>query len=453
MAKRIYQISGMHCAACEVLVERAFRNSSVVEKVKANQAGWAEVWSQAEPNIAAINETLAAHGYRVQAGAAVSSRFSVKRLGGIMLVIVATYLLFRRFNLVPNLSSGQDLSLGVVFVMGLVAAVSSCIAVTGGLLVAISTAHAQTHPNNTGWQKFRPHIFFNIGRVISYTVLGGVMGALGSVLALSSVMNGIVTLVASLAMIILGIKLLNILPIFSSLTIRPPKFIAHQLHDAAGNTRAWAPFFLGAGTFFLPCGFTQALQLYVLTRGDVGVGATTMLMFSLGTLPALIGLGAVTSFVKGRWQALVATVAGAAVVALGFINFGYGLNLTGLNSKINQLKESAKIVASERGVEINDPNVTLVDGVQVVKMDVVARGYSPNRFTIRAGVPVRWEIRGVNTYGCQSILQFPALNTTKYIKSGINVIEFTAQGEGQMPFHCAMGMYTGSFTVLPDKGS
>ncbi|KKS83575.1 MAG: Heavy metal transport/detoxification protein, partial [Parcubacteria group bacterium GW2011_GWD2_43_10] len=64
-----------------------------------------------------------------------------------------------------------------------------------------------------------------------------------------------------------------------------------------------------------------------------------------------------------------------------------------------------------------------------------------------------WEIRGVNTYGCQSILQFPALNTTKYIKSGINVIEFTAQGEGQMPFHCAMGMYTGSFTVLPDKGS
>ena len=196
MAKRIYQISGMHCAACEVLVERAFRNSSVVEKVKANQAGWAEVWSQAEPNIAAINETLAAHGYRVQAGAAVSSRFSVKRLGGIMLVIVATYLLFRRFNLVPNLSSGQDLSLGVVFVMGLVAAVSSCIAVTGGLLVAISTAHAQTHPNNTGWQKFRPHIFFNIGRVASYTLLGGAIGALGSILTLSSTTSGIITIIA-----------------------------------------------------------------------------------------------------------------------------------------------------------------------------------------------------------------------------------------------------------------
>lgn len=452
MVKRTYQVSGMHCAACEVLIERVFKDSAKVEKVKANQSGWVEVWSEDEPNIASINSKLLVHGYSVLVGAG-TKRLSFKRLGGIVLVIVATYLLFRKFNLVPNLATGEDLSLGFVFVMGLVAAVSSCIAVTGGLLVAVSTAYAQAHPASTGWQNFRPHIFFNIGRVISYTVLGGAVGALGSVLAFSSVMNGVVILVASLAMIILGIKLLNILPGFSRLAIRPPKFIAHRLLDASGNPRALAPFFLGASTFFLPCGFTQALQLYVLTRGDAAVGAMTMLMFSLGTLPALIGLGAVTSFVKGKWQQIVATIAGATVVALGFMNFGYGMNLTGLSAKINQIKEGAKIVASENGVEINDPNVKLVDGVQIVKMDVVARGYSPNRFTIRAGVPVRWEIRGVNTYGCQSVLQFPALNITKYIKQGENIIEFTAQGEGQMPFHCAMGMYTGSFTILPEEGN
>jgi len=69
MAKYYYQVSGIHCSACEVLVERAFRNLSTVEKVKANQAGWVEVWCNDAPNLTAINETLAAYGYRVFDGA------------------------------------------------------------------------------------------------------------------------------------------------------------------------------------------------------------------------------------------------------------------------------------------------------------------------------------------------------------------------------------------------
>lgn len=449
MAKYYYQVSGMHCSACEVLVERAFRNLSTVEKVKANQAGWVEVWCNGAPNLTAINETLAAYGYRVFDGAK-QADFSWKKLGGIVLVVMATYLIFKRFNLAPNLSPGEDLSLGVAFVMGLVAAVSSCIAVTGGLLVAISAANTAAHPNITGWQKFRPHIYFNLGRIAGYTILGAAVGALGAALALSTIVNGFITLVASIVMIILGLKLLNVLPGLSNLRLRPPKFIAHRLYDAAGNARPWAPFILGAGTFFLPCGFTQALQLYVLTRGDAALGAITLLAFSLGTMPALVGLGAVTSFVKGRWQHVIATVAGAMVVTLGFINFGYGANLTGLSAKLAQVWENLKIISGQPGGDITDPNVTLQNGVQVVKMAVVARGYSPNHFTIQAGVPVRWEIDGVNTLGCQSILQFPALNLTKYIKPGQNVIEFTPQGQGQLPFHCAMGMYTGSFTVVPE---
>ncbi len=440
----------MHCASCEVLIERAFLKSNGVENVKAHQAGWVEVWSGQEPDLEAVNGRLAPHGYRVRPGTAAVS-FSAKRFGSIVLVVLAVYLLFKRLNLVPNLGTGEDLSLGVVFVMGLVAAVSSCIAVTGGLLVAVASAHAQAHPEHTGWQKFRPHIFFNLGRVASYAALGAAVGGLGSVLAFSPAGSGIVTLVASLAMIVLGLRLLNVLPWLSRLTVRPPKLIAHRLHDSAGATRAWAPFLLGAGTFFLPCGFTQALQLYVLTRGDAGAGGLTMLVFSLGTLPALAGLGAITSFVKGKGQKAVALAAGAAVVALGVINFGYGANLTGMSTVFAQARESLKRAAGSQGNEAQDSNATLVDGVQVVKMDVVARGYSPNRFTIRAGVPVRWEINGVNTYGCQSVLQFPALDVTKYIKPGANVIEFTAQGEGELPFHCAMGMYTGSFTVLPEN--
>ncbi len=450
LIKKTYQVSGMHCSACEVFIEREFRILPGVEKVKANSAGWVSVWCQQEPDINIINQRIADHGYQIKT-TSTPVAFNWYRLGGLVLVITAIYVLFRRFNLAPNISAGQDLSLIVVFVMGLVAAVSSCMAVTGGLLVAISVNYSKKHASSNSWQRFRPHIFFNIGRLVSYAVLGAVVGALGSALTLSSRANGFVTLLASLAMIILGLKLLNIFPWFSHLSIRPPKLIYHKLHDAAGNPKAWAPFFLGAATFFLPCGFTQALQLYVLTIGKPMLGGIIMFVFALGTLPALVGLGLITSWFKVRQQAFIATIAGVLVVALGLVNLGYGLNLAGLNIVLASARDNFKIATSRQGVTITDPNVFWDGRTQVVKMDVVARGYSPNRFTVQAGLPVRWEINGVNTYGCQSLLQLPAYNINTFIKPGLNVIEFTPQRSGQLIFHCSMGMYTGSFTVLPSS--
>lgn len=448
MPKFTYSVQGMHCSSCEVLVERAFKHDPRVSQVKASQPHQVvEVWGHSEPDLAAANERLKSHGYCVQPGVR-EARSSWARLGGLSLLIVAFYVLLRNFKLAPDIGSSDDLALGVVLVMGLVAAVSSCIAVTGGLLVAISSAHAQAHPELVGWQKFRPHVFFNLGRVAGYTLLGAGVGALGSFIALSPVASGVVTLLASAAMITLGFRLLNVFPWLSRLTFRPPKFIAHKLQDASGSPRAWAPLLMGAATFFLPCGFTQALQLYVLTRGDAGVGAVTMLVFSLGTLPALMGLGAITSFVRGRWQQVVATAAGAVVVALGFINLGYGANLTGLTTALAAARENVRQVGARSAEAVSDPNVEFKDGVQVVKMKVVSRGYEPNRFRLQAGVPVRWEIEGVNVNGCQSILQLPSFGVTKFVGRGMNVVEFTPQAAGILRFNCAMGMYRGSFSVV-----
>ncbi len=84
-----------------------------------------------------------------------------------------------------------------------------------------------------------------------------------------------------------------------------PKFLAHRIYDQTnGAYKPWAPFVLGAGTFFLPCGFTQALQFYVLAQGSAVTGATTMLVFALGTLPMLLAVGAVSSFSKGNFHSL-----------------------------------------------------------------------------------------------------------------------------------------------------
>src|SRR3989338_3853935 len=117
----------------------------------------------------------------------------------------------------------------------------------------------EQHQSLSGFQKFKPHIYFNIGRILSYTILGGLIGAIGSLFPLKFISAGTLTIIASAIMIILGLQMLKIFPFLSRLKIRIPKFFAHKVHEASAKQSGIAPFLFGAATFFFPCGFTQAL--------------------------------------------------------------------------------------------------------------------------------------------------------------------------------------------------
>ena len=186
-------------------------------------------------------------------------------------------------------------------------------------------------------QRMKPHIYFNAGRIIAYALLGGAVGALGSALTLSPEVNGILTIVASAVMILLGLQMLRLLPSLTRFLPTMPKSFSHAIHDLAERDANGGAFVLGAATFFLPCGFTQALQLYVLAKGSFTVGALTMLAFALGTLPALLSLSAMSSFATGNFQRHFLKFAGAAVIVLGLANIQYGLVLTGSDMKPNPL--------------------------------------------------------------------------------------------------------------------
>ena len=134
-------------------------------------------------------------------------------------------------------------------------------------------------------------------------------------------------------MIVLGLQMLGVLSPLGRLMPSVPKAVAERIHGLAERGNNQTAFLLGGLTFFLPCGFTQALQLYVLAKGDVLTGALIMLAFALGTLPALLSLSALSSFAKGGFQRRFLKVAGAAVVVLGFLNIQSGLVLSGIGSE------------------------------------------------------------------------------------------------------------------------
>jgi sulfite exporter TauE/SafE len=369
-------------------------------------------------------------------------------IGAAFLIVIAILLALGQLDLLPRqFGVSETMSYGLVFVIGLVASVSSCIAVTGGLLVAAAAKFSEVSAALTPVQRMRPHIYFNTGRILSYTLLGGAIGALGSALTLSSEINGILTLVASAVMILLGLQMLRLLPSLTRFLPTMPKSFSHRIHDLAERDANGGAFVLGAATFFLPCGFTQALQLYVLAKGSFAIGALTMLAFSLGTLPALLSLSAMSSFASGNFQRHFLKLAAAAVIVLGLANIQYGLVLTG--SAMN----ATSVTPDQPPVAMSPPATTGAQDKQIVVMRIDGLSYIPNHFTVKQGVPVEWRIDASEAAACGRFLLAPGLGIRKVLSDrSTTMISFVPKQAGEFGFNCGMGMMTpdSSFTVIPN---
>jgi uncharacterized protein len=450
------KIGGMHCPNCEVLIERRFKAVQGIRKVRARHAaGTAEITYDGALDLRALREAVEEDGYTVSDRAEEIAQTREKsgrdylEIGAALLAVVTVFLILKKLDLLPeNLAVPDTISFGLAFAIGAVASVSTCMAVTGGLLVAAAAKYNASHGQLTGTQRFKPHLYFNAGRLISYTLLGAAIGALGSAFTLSVEASAILIIAASGVMVVMGLQMLSLFPRRASL-IRMPKFLAHKIHDLSERNTKGAAFVLGALTFFLPCGFTQALQLYVLAKGSAATGAIVMLGFALGTLPALLSLSVLSSFVSGVFRKHFLRLAGAAVVLLGIFNVQSGLNLGAVAIGSTPLKENSAVAAPSRQLA-SITTAPIVDGKQIIEMKITGLDYVPNKFSVVQGIPVEWRIDASQAIGCGRILIAPAAGIRKALPSGTTTLTFTPQFPGDIPFNCSMGMMTrgSKITVL-----
>ncbi len=442
MKQMIIPIKGMHCHSCELLLEEKIKQVQGVRSVSVSyRDGQAvvrhggDIPSQDELR-AAIRDAGYDVGPRTRSEWMSSDPSDYKELLIAALIIGAIYLAGRALGVFGIQIDTKSVSLPMAVVVGLVAGISTCMALVGGLVLGLAARHAELHPEATPWQKFRPHLFFNLGRVGGYAFFGGLLGAVGGVLKLSNGLLAALTLAVGAVMVVLGLKLTGISPRLKEGGLALPSWIARGLglnrhrreysHGSAMLT--------GALTFFLPCGFTQAMQVFAVSTGSYGRGAAVMAFFALGTAPALLGIGGLTSVIKGAVARRFYAVVGLAVLVFGVLNVGNGLVLAGFDPYAAQLKRPAV------GAETQD-------GVQVVRMTQNSGGYTPNVFSVRAGVPVRWIITSESEFTCSASIVMPSQNVSRRLTLGENVIEFTPVKAGSIPFSCAMGMYRGVFNV------
>ncbi len=237
----------------------------------------------------------------------------------IALGFIAFFIILQKLGLV-NLVTTSEVSYGTAFVIGMIASVSTCMAVVGGLVLSMSANYAKEG------DKIRPQVLFHIGRLVSFFVLGGVIGALGTVFKIGATGSLILSIIVAVVLLILGINLLDVFPWVKKLQPTLPRLFGNHVQGIKKMNHTLTPILLGVATFILPCGFTQSMQIYTLTTGSFMSGALTMFVYALGTLPvlAILSFSSLTIHTKAR-SGIFFKTAGLVVVFFGLFNLHYGL--------------------------------------------------------------------------------------------------------------------------------
>ncbi len=331
-----FHVSGMHCNACVLMTENELGDLpnviNVTSSLKDHSVEVTGDFGDKTPEQIAeeLTTSLAPHGYTISV-----ERQNKERKWGdfkiavpIAMAFVVLFILLQKMGIV-NLVSAGNVTYGTAFLIGIIASLSTCMAVVGALVLSMSATFAKEG------DKIKPQLMFHGGRLVAFFVLGGVIGALGAVFTLNTSATFTLSLIIGIVMLILGINLLDIFHFAKKFQPSMPKFIAKHAHGVSKLNHTLTPMLVGVATFFLPCGFTQSMQLYTLTTGNFLEGGLTMLAFALGTLPVLALVSFSSFSIKNSSKAgIFFKSAGLIVILFALFNIINSLVVIGLLSPV-----------------------------------------------------------------------------------------------------------------------
>jgi sulfite exporter TauE/SafE/copper chaperone CopZ len=437
-----FRINGMTCMNCQTRIEQKLKNTAGVQTVAVNyEAGTATVtYDDSIITFDGIKAVIESIGYQVPE----KEENPVPRIIGILVIILALYMLLRMFS-VSGLAAAfpvaqAGMGYGMVLIIGLITSVH-CIAMCGGINLS------QTLRKNNGEESppLFPALLYNTGRLISYTAVGVTVGALGSVITVSGRFQGAVLLIAGIFMLIMGINMLGLFPGLRRFIPRMPANLHNKLSSlSTTNYQLPTPLVIGFLNGFMPCGPLQAMQLYALSTGSPVRGGISMCLFCLGTIPLMFALGAAGGILSGaKGQAFsrrVMQVGAVLIAAMGLAMVSNGWNVAGF------------AVMQPPSLRNNGGASSMVtqNGVQVINSTLLSNRYPA--ITVQQGIPVRWIINAPpgSINGCNNRFIIREYGIEHTFRQGENVIEFLPARTGRFPYSCWMGMIRSSITVVAE---
>lgn len=462
--EHIYFVKGMHCASCEVLVEKKLLEINGIKSVEAS-TGKGQVTIEYEgdkPNSHYLTSLFKEENYtffdQLNKEEDTRTKKSVNPTlfaFNIALFVIIGFLLLNKLNVSGILNVSSKSSLFAFFGFGLLAGLSSCAALVGGMVLSMSKQWQSIYSDkNTIYEKLQPHLLFNAGRIISYAIFGAMLGIIGSKLQISFTFTSFLVITVSFLMMALGLQMLGVKS-FRKFQFALPKSITRYIANENNFKARQMPFIMGATTFFLPCGFTIIAQGIALLSGNWLQGSLIMLFFALGTAPMLlfIGLSSVKFSLKPHLTERFSKVAGFLVLFFALFNINNQMNVLGYTSLDDVLSFSQN---KSQNTTLDEKDLPpIVDGKQIVKMNASSSGYRPNYIKVRAEVPVRWEITAGSSLGCGATIISSSLfsGSINLTPNQVSVKEFIPANPGRYKFSCSMGMITGIMEVVPQQRS
>ncbi len=441
--RKILKVDGMTCASCETRIEKALTKLDGIIEAKAQFANSnvTITYDSQRVEMAQIKKAIEKADYTlVEENQPSLNPKDQKKLIGIGIILLAGYLIIQKtvgFNVIPELSA--NMGYGLLFAIGLLTSLH-CIAMCGGINLSQCVTYSYKEAEPSKLAKLKPSFLYNSGRVVAYTLIGGIVGGLGQLVSFSGPAKGLIAILSGAFMIIMGLNMLNVFPWLRKLNPRMPKFLGAKLNK---NSSEYGPFYVGLINGFMPCGPLQAMQLYALGTGSFVVGALSMFFFSLGTVPLMFGFGALSTYIGRKLTHDLMKISAILVIVLGVVLAGRGFNLSGINLSsfaMGSGSSNEKVVATQE------------EGLQLVTTTLASGRYEP--IVVKKGIPVRWNIQVAegDLNGCNRSLIIPTYNIEKDLVVGDNFIEFTPTDDGKFTYTCWMGMIKSTITVLSDTG-
>ena len=459
--KKTLHIGGMTCVNCEHRIRYVLKTTPGVQDAAVSyNTGLAHVTYDTDTiSFKQIQTIIENTGYSLLPETDAPDH-NIKKTFISLAVILLLYALLQHFGILNLLAPGQladtKMGYGMLFVIGLITSVH-CIAMCGGInlsqCIPQTSGTSDTSKSNSPISLFLPALLYNTGRIISYTVIGFLLGLVGMLLSsgtqtgISYFLQGILKMIAGIFMVIMGINMLGLFPWLRPLTLRIPRFLSTKVLKKRASSRR--PLFVGLLNGLMPCGPLQSMQIVALASGNPFSGALSMFLFSLGTVPLMLGFGSLVSALGKRFAQKMTYIGAILVVVLGLSMFSQGTALSGISgngiSGDNSTQNNVSGDSSESGDPASAPEQT--ENIQVI-YSTLQPGRYPD-IKVQTDIPVKWIINAPkgSLNGCNYKMLLRAYGIEHTFSEGENVIEFTPTKSGTFQYTCWMGMIRGNITV------
>lgn len=322
MKNYLYHVDGTHCKSCKMLIEDIVSTETDAREIhmdlKNKQLRFVLDNDDENAVFHEFSNHLKPHGYALSREKK-QTRYDSEAIWlalPIGFAVLALFFLLQKSGWL-DFGFGGSVTPFSAFFIGVVASLSSCLAIVGGLVLSLSAEIAQDGKRITS----RAFVGFHAGRFAGFAIGGGLLGLVGGAVGISYIFSSVLGLVTSCVMIALGLHLLGL---FANLPFTLPANTFRAFKKS--NHPLFAPVLTGIGTFFLPCGFTQSMQVAALGSGSWWLGSAIMLGFVLGTFPmlALLSFGS-ASFAHSKYASVFFKSAGIVVIGLGIFAILTGL--------------------------------------------------------------------------------------------------------------------------------